>query len=34
VLLRYAPRELVWCVLLSALGFIAIGIVGFARIAR
>jgi hypothetical protein len=31
VQLRYAPRELVWCVLLSALGFIAIGIVGFAR---
>jgi hypothetical protein len=34
VQLRYAPRELVWCVLLSALGFIAIGVVGFARIAR
>jgi hypothetical protein len=30
--LRYAPRELLWCVLLSAFGFIAIGLVGFLRL--
>ncbi|HET6336327.1 MAG TPA: hypothetical protein VFG30_24060 [Polyangiales bacterium] len=32
VQLRYAPRELFWCVLLSAFGFIAIGLVGFWRL--
>jgi hypothetical protein len=32
VQLRYAPRELIWCVLLSAFGFIAIGLVGFWRL--
>ena len=32
VQLRYAPSELLWCVLLSALGFIAIGWVGFGRL--
>lgn len=30
--LHYAPSELTWCVLLSALGFIAIGVVGFWRL--
>jgi hypothetical protein len=32
VQLRYAPSELLWCVLLSALGFAAIGLVGFWRL--
>jgi preprotein translocase subunit Sss1 len=30
--LRYAPHELAWCVLLSALGLAAIGLVGFWRL--
>lgn len=32
VQLRYAPSEFLWCVLLSGLGFIAIGLVGFWRL--
>jgi hypothetical protein len=32
VQLRYAPGELIWCVLVSALGFIAIGLIGFWRL--